>query len=270
MAIVRLTTDGRLKTDPRPVPGTGTVAFSVQVAPNLLALATVPAGGGANIRLHPSSTGSEFEPAWSGDGKTVAFLQNRGNLNLKLVIKGPAGESIFDPGGGFAGVRHPTFVGGSGKIVFAQAAPGGQHLAWCDFAGKNHAFITSGAGIDEHPAASPDGARIAFSSSREGIFQIYVAAADGSGVRRLTRHDGSDTRPSWHSSGAWLVFCRRTLGRPSFCRLDVATGAVTPLFSGAGFDRIDHPFFDLDGRRILFVGEQGGRQDLYALLVGAV
>jgi hypothetical protein len=45
---------------------------------------------------------------------------------------------------------------------------------------------------------------------------------------------------------------------------------VTPLFSGAGFDRIDHPFFDLDGRRILFVGEQGGRQDLYALLVGAV
>lgn len=270
MAIVRLTTDGRLKTDPRPVPGAGLVGFSVQVAPNLLALATVPAEGGAITRLHPSSSGSEFEPAWSADGKTVAFLQNRGNLNLKLVIKGPAGESIFDPGGGFAGVRHPTFVGGSGKIVFAQPAPGGQHLAWCDFVGKGHAFITSGAGIDEHPSASPDGSSLAFSSSREGIFQIYVASADGSGIRRLTRHDGSDTRPSWHPGGTWIVFCRRTVGRTAFYRLDVATGAVTPLFSGAGFDRIDHPCFDLDGRRILFIGEQGGRQDLFALLVGAV
>lgn len=268
MAIVRLTTDGRLKTDPCPVPGTGTVAFSVQVAPNLLALASVPAEGGASTRLHPSATGSEFEPAWSADGKTMAYLQNRGNLNLKLVIKGPGGESIFDPGGGFAGVRHPTFVTGTGKIVFAQPAPGGQHLGWCDFAGKGHGFITSGAGIDEHPAASPDGSRMAFASSRDGVFQVYVAAADGSRVQRLTHHDGSDTRPSWHPSGTWLVFCRRTLGRLSVCRLDVASGGVTTLLGGAGFDRIDHPCFDLDGRRILFVGEQGGRQDLFAVPVG--
>jgi hypothetical protein len=42
------------------------------------------------------------------------------------------------------------------------------------------------------------------------------------------------------------------------------------MFEGAGFDRIDHPCFDLDGRRILFVGEQAGRQDIFALPVSAV
>jgi len=39
---------------------------------------------------------------------------------------------------------------------------------------------------DHGPTISPDGSRIAFSSGRTGIEQIWVAGADGSNPRQLT------------------------------------------------------------------------------------
>ena len=44
---------------------------------------------------------------------------------------------------------------------------------------------------------SPDGSRIAFSSNRDGNFDIYTMSADGSGLTRLTNHPASDKDPVW-------------------------------------------------------------------------
>ena len=264
MNISRLTTDGRVKADPRWMPGKNRVAFSIQESPTLLALASVPEQGGSSERLHPRATTSEFELCWNGDGSRLAFLQNRGNLNLKLVLLDASGkESIFDPGGGFAGVRHPAFLPDSGRLIFAQPAAGGQQVGSCDLAGQNHRLITSGPGICEHPA--PWGGWIAFASSREGVFQLYTCREDGSQLRRLTRHPGSDTHPAWHPSGKWLAFCRRTEGRNQFFRIQLDSLAVQPLFLGEAFERIDHLAFTGNGTSLLFVGEKGGGQDIYRL-----
>jgi Tol biopolymer transport system component len=59
------------------------------------------------------------------------------------------------------------------------------------------------------PAWSPDGSRLAFVSRRSGDEEIYVAAADGRGVRRLTRSIGPDLSPAWSSDGSRLVFSRK-------------------------------------------------------------
>ncbi len=50
---------------------------------------------------------------------------------------------------------------------------------------------------DFGPAWSPDGSRIAFSSDRDGNFEVYVMNADGSGQTRLTDNPGIDTNPAW-------------------------------------------------------------------------
>jgi TolB protein len=42
-----------------------------------------------------------------------------------------------------------------------------------------------------------DGKLIAFYSDREGNFEIYVMAKDGSGVTQLTDHLDFDGFPSW-------------------------------------------------------------------------
>ena len=45
-------------------------------------------------------------------------------------------------------------------------------------------------GQNSLPAWSPDGTRIAFTSTRDGNSEIYVMNRDGSNVRRLTNHPG--------------------------------------------------------------------------------
>jgi Tol biopolymer transport system component len=59
------------------------------------------------------------------------------------------------------------------------------------------------AGEDYHPAWSPDGRRIAFEGSTNGI---YVVNADGSGQRMLARR-GSD--PAWSPDGRTIAFMWR-------------------------------------------------------------
>jgi Tol biopolymer transport system component len=58
------------------------------------------------------------------------------------------------------------------------------------------------------PAWSPDGTRLAFVSRRSGDEEIYVANADGGGVRRLTRSPGADLSPAWSSDGTRIAWSR--------------------------------------------------------------
>jgi TolB protein len=49
----------------------------------------------------------------------------------------------------------------------------------------------------DHPAWSPDGKWILFSSKRSGNAEIYLMASDGTNVRRLTDNPAKDFWPSW-------------------------------------------------------------------------
>lgn len=59
---------------------------------------------------------------------------------------------------------------------------------------------------DMFGAWSPNGRMIAFASDRTGDAEIYVANADGTGLRRLTRSPGRDAHPSWSRDGRRLLF----------------------------------------------------------------
>lgn len=52
---------------------------------------------------------------------------------------------------------------------------------------------------EQDPDWSPDGQMFVFWSDRDGDAELYVAAADGSGVTRLTDHSGVDRNPAWGS-----------------------------------------------------------------------
>lgn len=50
---------------------------------------------------------------------------------------------------------------------------------------------------DSDPAWSPDGKKIAFTSDRNGQFDIYVMNLNGTGLARLTTHSALDDLPVW-------------------------------------------------------------------------
>ncbi len=56
------------------------------------------------------------------------------------------------------------------------------------------------------PAPSPDGARIAYITDRDGNAEIYVMNADGSNPRRVTNTPASEGTPAWTPDGARIVY----------------------------------------------------------------
>src|SRR5436305_10434781 len=58
------------------------------------------------------------------------------------------------------------------------------------------------------PAVSPDGKQVAFAvrdtdlEANRGRFDIWLAQADGSGVKQLTTHPENDQDPQWSADGS--------------------------------------------------------------------
>ena len=89
--------------------------------------------------------------------------------------------------------REIAFVSG-GDIWTVVAAGGVAHL------------LVSDAANDHRPLYSPDGAQLAFMSSRNGGSNIYVLALASGTLRRITFGDGVDQLDSWSRDGKWLYF----------------------------------------------------------------
>jgi len=66
--------------------------------------------------------------------------------------------------------------------------------------------LTNNSAIDSRPVWSPDGRSIAFSSNRDGMYEIYVMDSDGSNAKRLTNNLADDVNPMWSPDGRRLVF----------------------------------------------------------------
>ena len=57
-----------------------------------------------------------------------------------------------------------------------------------------------------YPAWSPDGSKLAFASTFDGSWDIYVMQTDGSGLLQLTSHPAQDWHPTWAPDGRWIAF----------------------------------------------------------------
>jgi Tol biopolymer transport system component len=66
--------------------------------------------------------------------------------------------------------------------------------------------LTNAPSGDSLPAWSPDGAKIAFQSLRDGNSEIYVMNPDGSGQTNLTNNPAKDMQPSWLPGGTQILF----------------------------------------------------------------
>ena len=77
-----------------------------------------------------------------------------------------------------------------------------------------------------HATWSPQGDRIAFTSSRNGNYEIYVIDRDGENLQMVTDHPERDDFPAWHPDGNHLVTVAERKGRFDLYLIPVNT-AVT-------------------------------------------
>jgi tricorn protease len=96
--------------------------------------------------------------------------------------------------------RHPDYH--AGKVVFSYL--GDIWLAGEDGAATQR--LTDNVAREVYPRFSPDGNAIAFSSNRNGNYDVYVVSASGGSPRRLTYHTGNDEVVGWTRDSQHVVF----------------------------------------------------------------
>jgi tricorn protease len=66
--------------------------------------------------------------------------------------------------------------------------------------------LTATPGVDIDPFFSPDGSRIAFSSTVAGNTDVYIMSANGGDAERLTFHPAIDRVKGWSPDGSFIIF----------------------------------------------------------------
>jgi len=97
-------------------------------------------------------------------------------------------------------VRYPHY--NHGRIAFTYLAD----IWTADEDGKNIKRITANKARDVYPRFSPDGKLIAFSSDRNGNFDVFIVPSDGGAAKQLTFHSADDTVLGWTPDSRAVLF----------------------------------------------------------------
>jgi TolB protein len=146
--------------------------------------------------------------------------------------------------------------GPRGEIVFQSDREGPTRLFILDLGTQQQRRVgTAGNWLDEEPAWSHDGRRIAFSSTRAGgnNLDIWVMNADGSNPLRLTDHVAPEQDPAWAHDDQSLFFTAERDGRGEIYRVWLQDKRVERITNS--IDRAIMPATSRDGRYLAYAAQ---------------
>lgn len=129
--------------------------------------------------------------------------------------------------------------------------------------------LTSGDWDDIHPALSPDGSRVAFSSHRSGQWDLYILNLIDGITTQVTNDSGYDGAPSWSPDGLWLTYEKYIKDEQIGSNLEIYILAIDGSFDpiritisgGADFAPVWSP--GEGGRKIAFTSNRTGENDIW-------
>ena len=194
----------------------------------------------------------------------IAFVSNRdGNDEIYLMD--------------YDGANQTRLTYNTVRDYMPAFAPGGRHVAYTSYRNlvpglyiddiyEQKRTVVSVKGTNYAAAFSPDGKRLAFSSSMDGNAEIYAADVDFGPtrvgkIRRLTFNSAIDTAPSWSPNGREIVFTSDRGGTAQIYIMDAE--GTNPRRISFGANHHDAPAWSPNGDKIVYVARVDNVFDLY-------
>ena len=123
-------------------------------------------------------------------------------------------------------------------------------------------------GYEDHPALSPDGQRLAFSSNRTGDTEIWLSAAGGRTPRQLTFRGGPICMsPRWSPDGRYIAFTSLN-GSSLDLYVIPAGGGLADRVTSESSDE-SYPAWARDGRSLYFRSTRGSTGQIWRQPIAA-
>jgi Tol biopolymer transport system component len=224
---------------------------------------TMSSTGNNQKRLTNNST-QDDDPAWSADGKKIAFSrQVRGDnfrdYDLYIMNADGSNKRLVTNELSIAGPRKfdfsPAFSPDGRKIVFRR----GVHIYTINVDGSGLSKLPTVFDLEYSPVWSPDGTKIAF-TGQTGV--VVVMNADGSHPVQITEDNDGCFDPNWSPDNARItcvynnVFAMNADGS-NRTRLPGSTQFGSLVWDSSAFSPV--------GDKIVFAAKRDGDYDIFTM-----
>jgi len=184
---------------------------------------------GKNLRQLTDHPGDDHYPAWSPDGKQIAFVSNRdGGKASAIYVMDTEGNNLrrLTNDAKLTWVDSPDWSPNGKQIVFTsividKGAKGkSSEIYVINVDGKNPRQMTKDPKLTwtESPKWSPDGRQFVFTGKAGN--EIYLINVNGKNLRQLTNNLGGNSEPVWSPEGRQIIFSSDRTGNYEVYMMD--------------------------------------------------
>lgn len=153
-------------------------------------------------------------------------------------------------------VAAPAFVPGKWKVYYTSYKSGFPDIYAHDLGSGERRIVAAYPGLNTSAAISSDGSQIAMILSKAGSPDLYVASADGTGLRQLTKTKEDESSPCWAPDGSKICFASRVNERRSLYVVPSTGGSMLRVRT-EGTPNPSEPDWSPDGKWIAYTSQTG-------------